>query len=288
MIDSRFLAWCGVCLLATVAGAVDNSDVKVMSFNVRYGTAKDGDNHWDLRKEVVAQTVKAFSPDVMGTQEIMPFQAKFLQESLADYTYVGTSRVPADPNQEQCGIFFLRDRFYKLEEGHFWLSTSPDVPGSQGWDAALPRMVSWVKLFDQKNERTFYFFNTHFDHRGEQARNESGALLAQRIQRLDPQACVIVTGDFNCGEGSAAHVKLTAQADGQLQLRDTLRTYRPNATDGEGTFNGFQGRDTGARIDWILASPAFEVKNAEIDKSSVDGRFPSDHFPVNATLEFAK
>ena len=284
---SCFLRWFVIWMVATLASSIAKADLKVMSFNVRYGTAKDGDNHWDLRKDTVAQTVKAFSPDLMGTQEIMPFQATFLQESLADYVYVGTSRVPADPNQEQCGIFYRRNRFYKLEEGHFWLSTSPDVPGSQGWDAALPRMVTWVKLFDRQNQRTFYFFNTHFDHRGEQARSESGALLAKRIQQLDPQASVIVTGDFNCGEGSAAYGHLTSQQDSKLQLRDTFRTFQPNATEGEGTFNGFKGRDNGARIDWILASPAFEVKDAKIDKSSIDGRFPSDHFPVNATLEFA-
>ena len=140
--------------------------IRVMSFNIRLGVANDGDNHWDKRKPLVAKTIETFQPDIVGTQATWNFQAQYLTENLSDFQYVGRSRQTDPEEGEQCGIFFRRSRFDKLIEGHFWLSEKRDQPGSQSWDTSLPRMVTWLKLWDRKNRRSFYVLNTHFDHRG--------------------------------------------------------------------------------------------------------------------------
>ena len=183
----------------------DGNALRIMSFNLRYGAAKDGENHWDKRKTLVAETIGAFRPDLLGVQETLDFQAKYLSEQFPEFTYVGRSRDENPVGGEQCGILFRSDRFYKLIEGYFWLSATPDRPGSQGWDSAYPRMATWVKLWDRENRHSLYVLNTHFDHVGETARAESAKLIHQFLDQLPKESPVIVTGDFNTGEGSAPY-----------------------------------------------------------------------------------
>ncbi len=267
----------------TVSSEAQSAAYRVMSFNIRYGTADDGPNHWEKRQQLVVETIERFDPDLLGTQETFPFQAQYLQEELKQYSYVGKLREPDEDDGEQCGVFFRRDRFVDLEQGHFWLSMTPDIPGSKAWDSSLPRMVSWVKLFDRRNGRVLYFFNTHFDHRGQVARSEGANVLRTRIATAVGHP-VIVTGDFNCGEDSKPYRNLVTENRTQVPLIDTLRHIQPRVRVGEGTFNGFRGRDSGARIDWVLVSPDFQVESAEIVKHHQNGRYPSDHFPVTAEL----
>jgi endonuclease/exonuclease/phosphatase family metal-dependent hydrolase len=262
--------------------------VRVMSFNIRLGVAKDGENHWDKRKDMVVKTIEAFAADIIGTQETWSFQAAYLGEQLAGYGYAGRSRQIDSDQGEQCGIFFKVDRFDKLVEGHFWLSETPDEPGSKSWDSSLPRMVTWLKLWDRKNKRSFYILNTHFDHRGKTAREESSKLLRRFVTDLKTDVDVVITGDFNAGEGSAPYRALFAADEKRRSVVDTFRAFVPEKASGQGTFNGFKGTDDGARIDWIAATDGFEVESAAIEKTSFDNRFPSDHFPVSAVLKFRR
>ena len=259
--------------------------VRVMSFNIRYGKANDGENHWDKRKTMVVDTVKEFDPDLMGTQETLKFQADYLHENVEGYTYFGRSRMKT-PN-EHCGIFYRTSRFTQLAGGHFWLSESPEIPESKSWDSSLPRMVSWVLLSDQENEEgdPILFVNTHFDHRGKQARLESAKLIRKRVESLRHLAenpLVIITGDFNTGEATEPY---TALLDENQQLADTYRTAHAERKPDEGTFNSWRGETSGQRIDWILADSRLEVASANIVYFSRDGRNPSDHFPITAVLE---
>ena len=258
--------------------------VRVMSFNLRYGTANDGDDHWDNRKQNVVATIADFDPDLLGTQETLQFQADYLVEQLSQFSYFGRSRMKS-PN-EHCGIFYKTERFTWLAGGHFWLSQTPEVPESKSWDSSLPRMASWVLLGDKLDETAspILFVNTHFDHRGGEARQQSATLIRQRIEAIrsiadNPQ--VIVTGDFNTGAGSSPYQALLK--DNQ-QLVDSYRALHPEPADDEGTFGGFRGQTSGERIDWILVSPTFKILNAEIDRRNFDGHDPSDHFPVTAVL----
>lgn len=292
-----------VLLLAGLLGTMANAEaapanepasredgLRVMSFNVRYGLAKDGENAWENRRDFVTKLIKTSQPDLVGTQETLPFQAKFLKENLPAFDYAGRSREDNDGG-EQCGILFRRERFVKLEEGHFWLSENPAQPGSQSWDAALPRMATWLKLWDRKNERPIIVLNTHFDHRGEVARQQSAGVIRDFVDRLPADLPLVVLGDFNAAVGSKPYLELFEVSQKQpprRKLHDTFRVVHPKPTDREGTFNGFKGTETGGRIDWIGVSDQWRVVTATIERTSYDGRFPSDHFPVLADIELAR
>ncbi len=281
----RFLRYSLVLLIAaTCLPLAAEETLRVMSFNVRFGSANDGDNHWDKRKQDLVTTIAEFDPDLLGTQETLQFQADFIAEHLGQFTYFGRSRMKT-PN-EHCGIFYKTERFTWLAGGHFWLSETPEIPESKSWDSSLPRMVSWVLLSDNQQETAppILFVNTHFDHRGVEARQKSAELIRRRIANLgtianDPQ--VIVTGDFNTAAESAPYKAFLQDND---QLVDTYRAQHPDAVGEEGTFNGFQGKANGPRIDWILASPSLKVLSADIVRRNFDGRYPSDHFPITAIL----
>ena len=269
---------------STIASSGDA--IRVMSFNVRNGLAKDGPNHWDKRKDLLVRMIRESAADIIGTQETYPFQADFLRQQLKKYRYVGRSRDDADG--EQCGILYADARFNKLDEGHFWLSETPDNPGSKSWDSDLPRMATWVKLSDKQHPREFVLINTHFDHRGREARRESAQIIHAYATRFAAHTPVIVTGDFNASVESVPYQTLTAKNQG-VQLRDTFHAKHPiraGAAKHTGTFNGFRGKTEGPRIDWILTSPAFSIRDAMILRFEQDGRYPSDHFPVTATLEY--
>lgn len=276
---------CVLLTLTVVSNGLEASEpIRVMSFNLRYGKANDGDNSWPKRDWLVAKTAEAFAPDLMGTQETLKFQADYLEQQLAGYTYFGRSRMKT-PN-EHCGIFFKTDRFTQLAGGHFWLSETPDIPESKSWDSSLPRMATWVLLHDRINpdSAAILFLNTHFDHRGSIAREKSAQLIAEKLQHLQTLAdnsAVLVTGDFNTPEGSAPYQALVGK---NHFLADSYRLVHAESTAGEGTFGGFTGRTDGSRIDWILTGRTVEVQSANIDRTSEDGRYPSDHYPVTAVV----
>ena len=262
--------------------------LRAMSFNIRLGVAKDGENHWDKRKDFVVETIVNYKPDFVGTQETWDFQAAYLNEKLSGYTYAGRSR-QQDGKGEHCGIFFRTSRFDKLVEGHFWLSENPDEPGSKSWDSSLPRMVTWLKLWDRTNEQAFFVINTHFDHRGKTARTESAKLIRNFVSELPAGSQVVITGDFNAGVTSDPYDALfgedhTSSIIKQSPVVDTFDAKNPKPGEGNGTFNGFKGTQNGDRIDWIATSRNVEVVAAKIDRTSFEGKFPSDHFPVTAEV----
>ncbi len=268
-----------LCLCTTSLAA---DELSVMSFNIRYGTAKDGDNAWPHRKELVAETVARTSPDLLGLQESLDFQIEFLAGKLPNYQVYSVPRTP--DGGESCAIFFLESRFELLEKGTFWLSETPEVVASKSWDSSLPRIVSWVRLKVKDSGKEFVYLNTHFDHKGKVAREESAKLIRKRIAKIAGEAPFIITGDFNCGDGSAPHLALVGD-DGKFV--DTFRHLNPEVVpEREGTFTGFAEKDTGKRIDWIVCSPSFEVKSAAIDRFRKEKRLPSDHYPVTAILKF--
>jgi endonuclease/exonuclease/phosphatase family metal-dependent hydrolase len=264
------------------------ADIRVMTFNIRYGTANDGENHWDKRKEFLVETIKAFDPDLLGTQETLAFQRDFLAQQLPDYAVLGVGRDDGKEQGEMMALYYKKNRLAKLDEGHFWFSEAPETPGSKGWDTSLPRMVTWVKLRDRKREAAppVLFLNTHFDHRGPQARLHSAELIRQRITELGKGCAVILTGDFNSGEGSAPYKALFAdEREHASPVIDCYRAIHPQRAENEGTATGFKASATGgARIDWIGCSREWQIISAQIDRTDREGRTPSDHFPVEVVL----
>jgi len=263
--------------------------VKVMSFNIRYSTAPDGENHWNKRKAFLADTIKAFDPDLLGTQETRPDQRDYLADQLPKYGVFAAGREDGKEKGETTAVYWRKNRFEKMDGGHFWLSPNPDEVGVVGWDAALPRMATWVKLRDRKapDAKPLFFLNTHFDHKGKKARVESAKLFRRQIDKLSIGCALIMTGDFNSGEGSEPYQNLFGKyEDKPSPLVDTYRVAHPSRQKNEGTGNGFSPKaTTGARIDWIGCSRDWTVQSAAIDRTIREGRTPSDHFAVTAVLK---
>ncbi len=285
------LSVAAVCLLSAafaVAAEPTAGDVKVMSFNIRYGTAKDGENHWDKRKEFLAETVAAFDPDLLGTQETLGFQRDFLAKKLTGFDVLAAGRDDGKEKGEMMALYWRKARFEKQAGGHYWLSEKPDVAGSKSWDSSLPRMATWVKLKDKTkpNAKPVLFVNTHFDHIGKVARFESAKLIRDKIATLGEGCAVIVTGDFNSGEGSEPYKALFDPREKvESPVLDSYRMMHPKREPGDGTSTGFKaGVSRGSRIDWIGVSKDWKVIAAGIDRTERDGRTPSDHFPVTAVL----
>tara|TARA_B100002019_G_scaffold216726_1_gene189390 strand:+ start:2448 stop:3305 length:858 start_codon:yes stop_codon:yes gene_type:complete len=260
-----------------------NSEVRVMSFNIRLGVANDGKNRWDLRKNLVVDTIKKFQPDLLGLQEVFPMQEEFLRKNLPEYLYYGRSRLVDPKDGEACSVMIKRDRFKILRSSTFWLSQEEDEPGSKSWDSSLPRIVNVVRLKDKLATRNeLVFFNTHFDHKGKIAREESAKIIKARVGQLGNDERVIICGDFNSPEGSKPYNTLV-DTGGMI---DTFRIAKPNRTKEESTLTGWNGRLVGNRIDWVLCSTNFHVLSAKIDRTHLDGRYPSDHYPVTAVLKY--
>ena len=274
----RWIAWTFAAAFAfDGVAAVEPAPVNLMSFNLRNGRAKDGDNAWPKRRDFVAETIRAARPDVLGTQECFDFQAEFLAGQLPEFARFGRGR-RADGGDERCEVFWRTSRFERVESGDFMLSPTPDVHGSKGWDAALPRIATWVRLRDRRGGAELLVVNTHFDHRGARAREESAKLVRDRAGELAGDDPLIVMGDFNFGTDKPGYRTLAA-----TPWIDTYRAAHPEPTANEGTFSGFVNRKSGARIDFIFTR-GWTVEAAAIDHTARDGRNPSDHFPVTARI----
>jgi endonuclease/exonuclease/phosphatase family metal-dependent hydrolase len=271
------------------AGALGADEVlRAMTFNIRYGTAGDGQNAWDNRKELLLETIRKADPDLLGTQEVLAMQADFLVENLKDYTLVGMGRDDGKRQGEFSAVLFRSTRFEPLDSGTFWLSETPEVPGSKSWDSSPPRIATWVKLRDrQAGGREICFLNTHWDNRGNRARVESGRIIRAWLNENAGGMSVIMTGDLNVTETHDGVRALLASEGHEPRLVDVFRLVHPQPGLEEATAHGFTGRRRGRRIDFILASPQWTGTVATIDHTNRDGRYPSDHYPVEAVLRYA-
>ncbi|HEU0139617.1 MAG TPA: endonuclease/exonuclease/phosphatase family protein [Bryobacteraceae bacterium] len=253
--------------------------LKVMSFNVRLPSKADGENHWDHRRDLLVRTIQKYDPDVFGTQELFHEQGEYIAAKAPEYKWFGVSR-RGNQTDEHMGVFYKPSKLTLLDSGNFWLSETPEVPGSMSWNVSLPRMVTWG-LFQTTAGKKFYLYNTHFPHRREdaEARTNCARVIAKRIGSLPTGTPLIVTGDFNtAAESSEPYTILTGES------KDAWTTA-PDRSGPTGTFNGFKGRDTGPRIDWILYRGDVQPVSAETITYNESGRYPSDHFPVMAVFE---
>ncbi|HEY9227272.1 MAG TPA: endonuclease/exonuclease/phosphatase family protein [Gemmatimonadaceae bacterium] len=263
--------------------------LRVMSFNLRYNNTGDGPNAWPFRKAWVAQLIRFHDADVIGVQEALSGMLADLDTLLPEYSRVGVGRTDGKMAGEYSAIIYKRDRLEALENKTFWLSPTPEVPGSKGWDAALERIATWGRFRDRATGCEYIHLNTHFDHKGEQARQESARIIRERLATIDAAKLpLVMTGDLNSRPTSVGYRILT---------RDTIGNAFPPLVDGmkasrEGhygppssTVSGFRGIGReGDIIDYVLVSPGIDVLKHGILPDSWDDRFPSDHLPVLATL----
>ncbi|MEK6480689.1 endonuclease/exonuclease/phosphatase family protein [Catalinimonas sp. 4WD22] len=254
----------------------------VMSFNIRYDNPGDSAHAWPYRKEMVASTIKFHEADLLGLQEALEHQVKYLDSALAEMDWVGVGRDNGKSQGEFSPVFYNRDKFELTDWGTFWLSETPDDI-SVGWDAALPRIATWTQLVQKSSGDTVYYFNTHFDHRGEQAREESARLIRQKITDIAGDAPVVVTGDFNATPDSAPYAAMTEGEDMDDAYELTVLPHHGPSS----SFSGFlvnEPLQENRRIDYVFVSPNVEVLKHAILTDSRDNSYPSDHLPVIAKV----
>jgi endonuclease/exonuclease/phosphatase family metal-dependent hydrolase len=255
--------------------------LRVMSFNLRVATIFDIQNHWEFRKAKAVAAIRNFNPDILGTQECENVHADYLKASLPDYGFVGVGRNDGKTSGEMCGLFYKKQTLEKLAEGHFWLSKTPQVPGSKSFGSWFTRMCTWVKLKHTQTGQIIFAFDTHLDSNSSNAREKQAELLRQKIQEIAGDAPVVLTGDFNTGDLSAPYTQLVGPHSGiALTLTDAFRATHTARGKQEGSFHGFHGGKSGERIDWILASSALLPVSAAIDYASCANGYVSDHYPV--------
>lgn len=280
-------------LSCDAARADEGLSVKAMTFNIRYNNPDDGPNRWSQRRNAVVRLIQHTESDFVGIQEALPDQVADLLKGLPEYHSLGRSReIKAD--RGEATLILYRHKRWRLDQdrqGWFWLSDTPEKPGSITWGNACPRMVAWGRFIDEKSDRGVYIFNTHFDHVSELSRQKGAELLAKRIDEQAKSEPVVVLGDFNSGESSEAISYLLGKKDGSpVKLVDTFRAIHPDEKQ-VGTFHDFHGGSKGEKIDFILASPGVMVHAAEIMRDPISGsgndaRYPSDHYPVRAEMSF--
>lgn len=258
--------------------------LNIMSFNIRYDNPNDAPNDWPNRKDMVAQMVTFHEVDIVGMQEVLKHQIEDLESRLEDYKWIGVGRDDGKSEGEFCPIFYNAEKLSIQKQSTFWLSETCEVPGKMGWDAACNRVVTWAKFKVNTTGKTFFLFNTHFDHRGQIARRESAKLLLAKIDEIAGEQPAFITGDFNGSPESEPYQILTNPKQG---IKDAFNLSRTPHYGQLSTFSGFKPveKDNGNRIDYIFISGDITVNKHAIFTDAWGGKYPSDHFPVFVNAE---
>ncbi len=264
----------------------EKQETRVMTFNIRLDIPVDGENRWEARIPVVKSYMDSVTPDIVGMQEVLHNQLTDLLEIMPEYSFIGTGRDDGRQEGEYSPLFYRNDRFLLKDHSQFWLSETPEVPGSLSWDAAITRIVSWAALEDKLSGDVLYVFNTHFDHRGVQARLNSIELMAEKINIIAGDLPVIVLGDFNISKGSDDYFFMINQFSKNNSLTNAELISKTPVTNADATFSGFRTDVEPRVIDYIFFDDSFEVNWYRVDKVIKDGVFISDHWPVVAGIEY--
>jgi endonuclease/exonuclease/phosphatase family metal-dependent hydrolase len=268
-------------LIISINLSISAQTFTVATYNLRYDNRGDSGNLWVNRAPVQANLIRFHDFDVVGIQEGLINQLEDLSKALPQYTRYGIGRDDGKASGEHSAIYFKKDKFKLLNSGDFWLSQTPDKPG-KGWDATCcNRICSWVQLQDIASKKKFYFFNVHFDHQGVIARIESAKLMIEKIKAIAGNNPVVFTGDLNGGRNSDCY-KYIANA-GIIKDSHELAAfpYENNAS-----FNSFRTPRGMEVIDHIFVTKQFKVKKWGILTDTYFGKYPSDHFPVMAVVNF--
>ncbi len=276
---ARGMAWLALIMalgFSTGLSAAGNGTLSVMSFNIRLPAESDGVDYWETRKPLAVRMLQEQQPDVIGLQELVKTQADCLARELPQYAWFGRGR-EADGGGEHMGVFYRKDRLKVIASGDFWLSDTPDVPGSITWNHLHPRMVTWALFEHRRDGKRFYFFNTHLPYRDqdEAARVKGANAIAAHLATLPAGVPVVLTGDFNTTPESEVHAVLART------LQDAWTTA-PRVEGSDATFHGFTG-NADKRIDWIFVK-GVQPESITSVTTRWNRRYPSDHFPLLLTL----
>ena len=276
MIKKIFMLATAMIMSLPLLQAQESEGLKVMSYNIRLGSAQDGTNSWALRYTATGKMLEDQKPDVFGVQEALEYQVRYIEE-MCGYESVGVGRENGKKEGEHMSIFWNKKTVSMLKWGTFWLSDTPEKP-SKGWDAECFRTATWALMKDKKTGKKFYFVNTHLDHKGTEAQKNGLKLIVDRIAEINPDGLpMILTGDFNIEPKNPALKDLDARMQSARNIAEK--------TDDHATYNGWGKSST--MIDYIYVSgfsscPEYQT----VTKRYEDRKFISDHYPIFARLIF--
>lgn len=283
----RWFLVLAVVLAGAAQSAIAQGDelrrLRVMTFNIRYNEPRDGVNAWANRKTKVADVIRFHKADIIGVQEALLTQLGDLEKLLPGFAWCGVGRSDGKESGEFSAILYKKARFRLIETKTFWLSPTPETPGSKGWDAAFPRIVTWARFRDKRSGKTFVHFNTHFDHIGEKARSESASLILKEAARVAGKLPFIITGDLNVTEDTAAYKTMVTETGG-IKAADARYAAANGHFGGDSTWNGFKELEPGQKIDYIFVRSGIKVLEHGVLSDRWNGLWASDHLPVIAEI----
>jgi endonuclease/exonuclease/phosphatase family metal-dependent hydrolase len=248
--------------------------------NIRFDNPEDGLNAWPNRKSLLAQTLLAHGPDLIATQEGRFHQLREFEELLEHYHIVDHHR--SWIKERMYPTFFVKKNAFEIIKSEdVWLSETPEVAGSLSFGSTFPRLLTWMKIQIKNSEKKFLVINTHLDHVRPETRLEQVRVLTNKIQQLrDGVSYLVLMGDFNDSPESKIR-KIIIESFPELE--DSWSRFNFNEETSHHAFNG--ECQNGARIDWILTDQRLFVEKHTLDKTKIEGRYPSDHFPVICKLK---
>ena len=265
-----------VLVLILVSSGVRAQQLRVMTYNIRYDNPSDGVNQWSSRKNKVYDLIRKYDPDILGVQEALANQVDDLLANLPQYVSVGVGRTDGKREGEFSAILYKKDKLSSQSSGTFWLSETPDVPGSKSWDAAITRIATWSRFKEKTSGKEFLSINTHFDHIGKTAREKSAEIIKTKANELAGKLPVVITGDFNCTRDEAPYKVM--MAPGVLTLSDPAPSTPP------GTFCTFTVNAQKCNpIDYVFLSPQWTSDKYHVITDNDGKYYPSDHLPVLTT-----
>ncbi len=274
-----------ICLIiAGCSGKENENAMKVMTMNIRYDNPADSLNAWVNRVEQVCDFIVDEDPDIFGMQEVLWNQYNMLDSILTGYASAGAGRDDGAKAGEMNPVFYKKDKFDMVRTITFWLSDTPDVPGSKGWGASLPRIVTWMELVRKNTHEHFFYFNTHFAHDSDSARIMSSKILLAEVEKISEGFPFIVTGDFNMIPGSQGYSILTGTDESIPLFKDAYFISEKKPYGPSYTFNGFSDKPGSGRIDYVFVKNGLKVSEHNIFIRKEGDVYISDHWPVEAQI----
>ena len=273
-----------ILLLSGCSDRSDKETIKVMTLNVRYDNQGDSANAWSNRAPIVTRFIQHEKPDLLGMQEVLFNQYGLLKSVLTDYSSAGFGRNDGANDGEMNPVFFRQEKFDMIRTKTFWLSETPEIPGSMAWGASLPRIVTWMELVVKKSHEHFFFFNTHFAHDSDSARIMSSELLLNKVDSIASGLPFVITGDFNMLHSSKGYALLTGPRESIPLLNDTYVISEKEHVGPAYTFNGFSDSARSSRIDYIFVRNGMSVTKQRTIIKKEHGIYISDHWPVEAVV----
>jgi endonuclease/exonuclease/phosphatase family metal-dependent hydrolase len=264
-------------ILSLYSITLEAQSLKVMTYNIRYKNGGDGINNWCHRKKKVVNVIQRQQPDVLAVQEAMRSQMNYLSRKLSGYQYVGVGRNNGKKKGEYAALFYKKSRLKVENSGYFWLSETPNIPGSTGWDASCTRIATWAEYRDTVLQKSFVVLTTHLDHAGVNARVQSILAIKKWYSSLSVQKPTIICGDFNFQPFEEPYALFF---DNETNWEEA----RPNDYN-QGTFCGFKKDKTDCKtIDYVFHTSEWTVEQFEVLTDNDGTYYPSDHLPVVVTV----